>query len=213
MICQICINNVDSANKVRENCLAAADNFRKVIHEDLLEADEENEIAEPEMSLQGELKVEEIELKWRCSTCGSGTNSMESLKKHYVSHRELQPAQELQESYKCQYCPLIFETRHQSHRHYVDNHKKKILKYQCDFCGLERKSLNLLRAHIVRKHLSTRSHLCSTCGQSFKTLNHLNRHELIHSSIRLPCNLCDKMLYTEYHLKLHIDTIHKKLYQ
>lgn len=94
---------------------------------------------------------------------------------------------------KCRDCPRVFKRWVDMERHYAGVHSKH-KPYQCDHCGQQFGSLNILKAHIRRTH-DKATHPCSQCGKSYKKTALANHMRMVHSSknkIQVLCQDCGK---------------------
>ncbi|XP_041472171.1 zinc finger protein 652-B-like [Lytechinus variegatus] len=78
---------------------------------------------------------------------------------------------------------------------------------QCPMCPARVKHREYLKQHMSRCHFGNdeRSFTCSTCGKNFRSQHALNKHVVIHSSVKpFPCTECDKAFSQQSNLKIHM---------
>ena len=70
----------------------------------------------------------------------------------------------------------------------------------------------------IRKHLmehfsgsvSSSSHICDQCGESFRASHLLSNHALNHETPKFPCDSCQYKGYTKSTLMKHVHAVHTK---
>lgn len=94
-----------------------------------------------------------------------------------------------------------------------DERVRKFLDIKCELCGAEFLSFFKLGKHFRRFHPGTEVFL-RCCGRKFYRrlvlLDHLDSHD---DSVVHKCHECNKVYKTDKILKVHIDKIHKNIYQ
>ncbi|GAB0089153.1 hypothetical protein DMENIID0001_036480 [Sergentomyia squamirostris] len=81
----------------------------------------------------------------------------------------------------------------------------KTLLETCNVCGKELKAINMT-SHMKIHENSGQSQMCSICGHTFSTSDHLRTHyTLKHNQRNYSCSFCQKKYHTRYHARLHED--------
>lgn len=160
-----------------------------------------------------------------CEVCDAGYVNAGALSRHAEAHEN--------GSYKCKYCPKVFNTERKKKAHERVVHVLTAL-YRCGYCfqmfkDYERKELHLsemhgvkpivyqcnacdrtfamrkqLRMHIKREHLMDKRHRCDECDMRFFTITDLKRHSSKHAGVRHPCSVCLKTYASVRTLKTHM---------
>nr|XP_054759970.1 LOW QUALITY PROTEIN: zinc finger protein 91-like [Lytechinus pictus] len=123
-----------------------------------------------------------------CQECGKTCKSNRNLMIHSRIHTGERP-------YSCSMCSLTFRQSHHRKAHMLSRHgvyhpiqkatrKKEIvvmteegMRYKCHYCSKELMSRSGRRKH-ERWHLGLRPHKCNNCGNTFKQLQHLKKHQM-----------------------------------
>ena len=75
------------------------------------------------------------------------------------------------------------------------NHKKRIhddVKHYCSHCDYTNESITLMKYHVERKHLQTKSLKCDECNYETSIKINLTRHKRYkHDTVQIKCNLCE----------------------
>lgn len=108
----------------------------------------------------------------------------------------------------CEFCNKEFPTNSRLKRHIRtvhEGHKVIITKknYKCHLCDFSARCQPYLDDHLI-SHSEERPHICSKCGQAFKRLYTLIKHEKrFHNNKSLKCDVCSNVFTSEYLLDLH----------
>lgn len=132
-------------------------------------------------NLTSHTKTHTNERSYECNVCGKTYKHSNQIKRHMRSHTNEKP-------FKCRIggCNKEYASKHGYMNHVRTKHNlgNKIIKYECDLCGLEFSSKSALSTHKISVH---------------KTLNHLP----------IQCDLCECRAATTWGLKIHKAQIHK----
>lgn len=124
---------------------------------------------------------EDDEKRFKCEQCGKAFRKKDYLRGHLVSH--LDPDERTK--FACHLCDRLFLRKQQ------------------------------LKHHINTSHKKLKPYTCQTCGSSFSTKRGLDYHYQTHRDsnerVKFPCQQCDKTFFQKGHLKLHMDTVHKRM--
>ena len=75
------------------------------------------------------------------------------------------------------------------------NHKKRVhedVKHYCSHCDYINDSILLIKYHVERKHLQTKSLKCDECNYETSIKINLTRHKRYkHDTVQIKCNLCE----------------------
>ena len=155
--------------------------------------------------------------KFICPICANEFSSTRSLKQHKdKQHGKPNDKEKLNkkrrgresQKVKCDQCGDYVR------KSYLDNHQKakheKGEKVQCTICDYQSVYKSFIKVHIKEVHEKKIKHHCDECGKSFVRKTSYNKHQLTHTDIKFPCQLCDfKTRYKSY-IKRHINDVHTK---
>ena len=135
----------------------------------------------------------------------------EDLSTDYVNERDLiQPKKG--EKFDCDKCgaELLNLKTLQAHKRF--QHRGKF--YPCDQCDYKPKQLNSLKLHKNAIHEGIR-YQCKECdykasSKQLLTIHTTGRHGV---GIKQYCTLCNFSTATKYRLRMHIESVHEKLYK
>ena len=109
--------------------------------------------------------------------------------------------------FKCEHCPLTFDSRNKKLAHMSMTHSTDD-RYQCEFCGLKLGNLNAKKSH-ERKHQEPKFQ-CSFCEKKLKTLRAKEAHERQHTGEKpFKCTLCENSFVSLDGLRQHKRGVHK----
>ena len=125
--------------------------------------------------------------------------------------------------YKCTSCGKVFRLKRYLVQHFDMNHTLRDA-FKCSGCGDEFRYKKDLTRHEANKHFIVKPghhrfleqsevrHCCKNCTKEFKRMDHLRRHEQIHSSYKpkYDCSICGKKLTRKEFLKVHTGSVHMK---
>uniref|UniRef100_A0A1A9X3J0 C2H2-type domain-containing protein n=1 Tax=Glossina brevipalpis TaxID=37001 RepID=A0A1A9X3J0_9MUSC len=119
--------------------------------------------------------------------------------------------------YECNYCPQKFPHVWQLDRHqrthlsnYESQRKFRVRPFQCNVCGKRTITEKAMTVHQRRFHSlesdseTTRCHIC----QKLVLTTNIQQHMLVHTQIRLRCNLCNRSYKQKQTLRLHVKKFH-----
>ena len=148
-----------------------------------------------------------------CPTCGKSFQKMSKLKRHMITHMDVQTPKHLidkihDDLFKCSQCSKEFQASNAAYEHIRLYHMNLYEKADPSKKYTPRRLK--LPANLLPKVSKGQAHLCQTCGQSFSGRTKLERHiKTIHQGIKeFTCDYCRKELTSSYGLKAHIETIH-----
>uniref|UniRef100_A0A1A9ZRF3 C2H2-type domain-containing protein n=1 Tax=Glossina pallidipes TaxID=7398 RepID=A0A1A9ZRF3_GLOPL len=120
-------------------------------------------------------------------------------------------------AYECNYCPQKFPQVWQLDRHqrihltnYESQRKFRVRPFQCNVCGKRTITENAMIVHQHRFHSlesdseTARCHIC----QKLVLKNNIQQHMLVHTQIRVRCNLCNRSYKQKQSLRMHIKKFH-----
>lgn len=91
-------------------------------------------------------------------------------------------------------------------------------RYPCPECDKKFKRRDQFESHFRRIHSDTREkiHPCPICGKKFAELLDMKGHQKIHEKRGqqgkgLPCRFCDKRLWNNHSLAIHVGGVHAEL--
>lgn len=114
--------------------------------------------------------------------------------------------------FKCKLCGTISKSRKRCEYHIITKHFNDSCAYECEECGKKFATNFLKKVHRKAVHFRTADHLCSICGDSFRSVGVLKGHELRHAQQEGPyqCHICDKNFYTKANRTRHIADVHSE---
>uniref|UniRef100_A0A1A9V616 C2H2-type domain-containing protein n=1 Tax=Glossina austeni TaxID=7395 RepID=A0A1A9V616_GLOAU len=120
-------------------------------------------------------------------------------------------------AYECNYCPQKFPQVWQLDRHqrthltnYESQRKFRVRPFQCNVCGKRTITEKAMIVHQHRFHSlesdseTARCHIC----QKLVLKNNIQQHMLVHTQIRVRCNLCNRSYKQKQSLRMHIKKFH-----
>lgn len=159
-----------------------------------------------------------------CEYCSSSFNATAKLLQHLENEHDDKTL------YRCKKCHRFFATERLRDLH-EERHKDQPKPFICDVCSKGFADKKLLRKHLeihstesmqMRFFFSklannlfdfsfnAGNHLCSECGQGFKTAYNLKSHSRTHLDAKFQCTHCPSSFRHNQYLKHHLD-IHKNL--
>lgn len=116
---------------------------------------------------------EEEKIIFTCNDCKAEFNTEEEMKLHIVDHKFESGSQQ------CEFCPLMFKSRHFYDKHVENVHNAS--EYVCQVCGKTMETRIQWRSHL-RNHDQTLKYKCSFegCEKAFRVKHHLNNHLRVH---------------------------------
>ena len=150
---------------------------------------------------EGKIKMVE------CNLCGKSMKSS-NLKYHHRKAHE-----EGKNNFKCDTCEESYKTNVYLKMHIRNVHKnvEKDLKYPCEHCDKSFENPGKCESHIKRVHRNV-TKTCTICKKEFSA-KYLKQHiKIFHDKVEThQCDLCQKVFYTNYHLKYHTDRVHSTI--
>lgn len=162
-------------------------------------------------------KIVRTEKSFKCICCKAEFGTLQFRLKHYRSeHRD--------DNFECDYCelnlPNLREFLEHSKKHvenaifkcvicakpftvllkfisHLMNHEGMKL-HVCEFEGCDKSFMSKakLKDHMISHATNSKPHLCSLCGQFYKTKENLARHMIRHSGVKnFSCNYCPKSFF------------------
>lgn len=110
----------------------------------------------------------------------------------------------------CPHCPLLLLKKAAVEKHIVTKHGgSNESSRTCDLCHRICQSVNHLRIHRFNHEI----YLCLKCGKEIKGRNSHKVHMMkVHSAV-CPCDMCDKVMYTERQLEKHKRDQHSNVWK
>jgi transcription elongation factor Elf1 len=146
---------------------------------------------------------------FKCPECDKGLKSVKALRKHRHVHR---PSSK---RFECAHCGICFSTKTSlcSHIRSRGEHTYPEQQLWCMPCGRRFSSGLALKHHTARRHNSG-VFPCCKCHKPFDTKEERLAHTReVHPKKKLlfDCPECGKKLSSRGSVKLHVNTVHKKL--
>ena len=140
--------------------------------------------------------------KWErwCDKCGKSFSSKVGFRDHVkIVHENY--------VFKCEHCPLTFDSRGKKLKHVSITHSTDE-RYQCEFCGLRLGNMNAKKHHEL-KHQEPKFQ-CSFCEKKLKTERAKVAHERQHTGEKpFKCTLCETSFVSLNGLRQHKRGVHK----
>lgn len=137
--------------------------------------------------------------KYKCDKCESKFLKKDSLIKHLQSPH----------SYKCEFCDFTSNSKENTKRHLALHTASR--QFICELCGVAFFTFGALNEHFVYVHSQLRQFQCDKCDQSFKTNRSLTRHLQAHSDVRPHACHCGQSYKRLAHLRRHQNSSHGPL--
>ena len=131
---------------------------------------------------------------FKCDQCDKIYKRNEDLVIHKRKHSGELP-------YRCVTCGMRFISRNCLRSH-VRVHSDAT-PYACKECGQLFARPGYLASHVKCVHSNVYSHVCETCGRSFKDSKGLYNHKQIHNNKNFACETCGKRFLRESALNSH----------
>lgn len=146
--------------------------------------------------------------RFKCTICSRGMKSAKALRKHLKLHKN-------NKRFECAHCGACFQTKVSlcSHIRSRGEHTLPEQQLWCQPCGKRFSSALALKYHTARSHMQG-VFLCWKCHKQFDTKEERRAHtQEAHpkQKILFDCPECGKKLSSRGSVKLHVDTVHKKL--
>lgn len=137
-----------------------------------------------------------------CPVCVRTLKNKSELKTHFKKHTG-------DKSLPCGFCPKEFSRKAALFIHFASVHSE-LKSYLCADCGAKFKANSALIDHKKRVHLQIKAHKCEECGKEFFAKKDYGEHLRTHTGERpYQCQQCGKCFGRGYHLKRHIDSVHR----
>ena len=146
---------------------------------------------------------------FNCEQCEKTFTNAKNLKIHVDGvHRKLKP-------HHCDICGKSFFQRLGLKKHIRTVHEK-IKEFACDECGKCFSQAPGLEMHIQAIHRKNKPFKCDRCGKNFVNMGNLNAHikdshETDKETLKVPCEICGKILSNANACRIHIQTVHEKI--
>ncbi|XP_039441719.1 zinc finger protein 845-like [Culex pipiens pallens] len=105
---------------------------------------------------------------YQCSQCGLLASNSDALRKHELTHAEVQPV------HTCEICGKQFAARKNLTRHMLIHTGE--LPYKCDMCTRAYRQAGDLKDHIRGQHTKETPYACSNCDCRFRNVSMLHVH-------------------------------------
>ena len=162
-------------------------------------------------------KIVRNEESFQCNCCKSSFGSLQLRLKHYrAEHRDdlfecehcelnlpnlrdyLEHSKKHLENaiYKCVVCEKHFTVLLKFISHLMNHEGMKL--HVCEFEGCDKSFMSKakLKDHLISHATNSKPHLCSLCGQFYKTKENLARHLIRHAGVKkFSCNYCPKAFF------------------
>ncbi|KAG5680173.1 hypothetical protein PVAND_009698 [Polypedilum vanderplanki] len=224
LICQNCLEKLNTATEFRANCLEAEEYFQQIEDSLLNQTENDSNIMEIEIIKNTDAKFEgkrtnksKQKTKYECKKCKKLFSCRYYLQKHeYAVHTEIDP----DNYFECDQCNYKSKTKPLMRSHQTNNHsflssKSSLEGFQCKFCGRICMSTGALYSHEkIHTNLPIEEYLkCSHCPKSFKEKRLLKNHiQLVHEKSRMKqCSECGFIATCSGSLNKHNKAVHLKL--
>ncbi|CAG9763090.1 unnamed protein product [Ceutorhynchus assimilis] len=149
-----------------------------------------------------------IKLEFSCLNCEKSFQTLPSLKRHALSHRE--------KNLSCLHCDKKFLMKHLLNNHIRTVHLKKF-QFLCEYCDKKYFLEEKLKRHINNVHYNKFKYSCKQCNRGFNFRYELTKHEeLKHFGLTFQCTYCQKTFkdvqYFKEHQKTHEPSYRKEIY-
>lgn len=150
--------------------------------------------------------IDSLENYFECDHCGEKLEDEKAKEEHEKEHLSkvysemiiLVPkvdGKQVENPYECKVCKKFFKNGTNIKKHIRGVHLD-IRAFKCSHCPAKFKNKSNLNVH-TKRHLNTRNHLCSFCGQRFVASEELRGHVLrVHTKVkRFECDICGSRQY------------------
>ncbi|CAH6418951.1 Hypothetical protein POVN_LOCUS677 [uncultured virus] len=128
-----------------------------------------------------------------CKTCGKMHPTATALAAHEATHTNL--------DLECKTCGKAFRHAATFLHHQKTHEEAKATEFVCKFCDKV-----FTNAHKFQCHTLTHRFTCFECRKTFKNINGLLGHAVVHLPATLPCAFCPKMYRQQGDLDRHVRT-------
>lgn len=156
-------------------------------------------ICQKRFSRQGSLHVHQrlhssASPRYQCDLCPKRFHWQSNLKAHRPTHFD--------GCTRCDICKRKFDSCEELELHGTFHSAN--VQFQCVWCEKSYTSRHKLHYHIKNSHVKLPSYQCEECDKSFKFLQQLKIHRIVHTDKKPRCYLCNKTFLTKYNLQSHL---------
>lgn len=174
---------------------------------DLTQNNAERKFTDMIKRTEKENKIYDIKTLLKCAFCKTRLSNRENMNYHVSCHFDTK--------YKCPECGEIFAVWKPLTGHLWRLHKIDMELFGCDKC--EYKTPSLAKLNNIHKliHSDFKGYSCDQCSKAFKNIKQLRNHKILHKDksrdLSLYCDVCKRPYFDKRQLRLHMDSVHKKL--
>ena len=144
------------------------------------------------------LHLEQTLINKICHQCGKTFDKRKSFAAHKKSHLRKEDDSLY---YFCDKCDQKYASMSGLREHVKVVHEN--IRYFCSLCQMTFNNKITFRGHNFKVHSTDKRYECKVCGIRKHSINHLRRHEKIHSDSQFQCSFCPKKLYDQENLTAH----------
>lgn len=144
-------------------------------------------------------------VRYSCDFCGNKYMDRSSLKNHIT----LKHSTEQKNMFQCDECSKSYTSKNSLQIHKRNVHRN--INFKCNICSKDFNNKGSLNYHMKLVHADPKEYPCNVCGKSFKALQILRKHIIVHNDDKFECNECGKILSRKHLLKSHKIKFHTTL--